>query len=141
MVGQDKRKQRSCSFYVSDFHLEMILLPYIKEKIKKEEDITLLTQKNLRQTLEILVKKINLDEKIKQKILDLNWEGDKRIRENSNIIVIGSEEYIKKKNEEIERNNVLSIVDCYYFEEIKNNIINIKKQYKNILNSLGENNF
>ena len=47
MVVQDERKERLCSFYVSEFHLEMILLPYINEKIKKgDEGITLSLVKN-----------------------------------------------------------------------------------------------
>lgn len=141
MVVQDERKERLCSFYVSEFHLEMILLPYINEKIKKGEEITILTQKELKETLKILISKMNFEEENKQKILKLNWDGDERIKENSNIVIIGSEKYIKEKNKEIESKNSISIVDCYDLEEIKDRMNKISNEYKNVLNTLGKNKF
>ena len=139
MVVQSERIEKKCCFYVSEFHLEMILVPYINEKI--EENITILTEKKLRETLDILISKMNLKEENKQKILQLGWDGEKEIKEDSNIIIIGSKKYIKNKNEEIKNKNAISILDCYNFEEEKNDIDNIVKEYKNTLNTLGKNNF
>lgn len=139
MVVQNERKEKTCCFYVSEFHLEMILVPYINEKIN--ENITILTEKKLRETLEILISKINLKEENKEKILKLGWDGEEKIKENSNIIIIGSKEFIKNKNEEIKNKNAISVLDCYDFEEEKNDINNIVKQYKNNLNTLGKNTF
>ena len=139
MVVQDKTKEKTCCFYVSDFHLEMILVPYINEII--EENITILTEKKLKQTLEILISKMNLKEENKEKILKLGWNGENQIKENSNIIIIGSKEYIKKKNEEVKNKNAVSVLDCYSFEEGKDDIENIIKEYKHTLNTLGKNNF
>ena len=138
MVVQDKTKEKTCCFYVSEFHLEMILVPYINEKI--DENITILSKKKLKETVKILISKMNLKEENKQKILNLDWDGEKEIKENSNIIIIGNREYIKNKNEEIKDKNVISILDCYDFEEEKNNMEEIFKQYKNTLNTLGKNN-
>ena len=139
MVVQDKREEKTCCFYVSEFHLEMILVPYINKKI--EENITILTEKNLKETLEILVSKMNLKEENKDKILKLGWDRDNHIKEKSNIIIIGSKEYIQNKNKEIETKNAISVLDCYDLEEEKENINDIVKQYKNTLNTLGKNNF
>lgn len=139
MVVQNERKEKTCCFYVSEFHLEMILVPYINEKIN--EEITILTEKKLRETLEILISKMNLKEENKEKILKLEWDGEEKIKENSNIIIIGSKEFIKNKNEELENKNVLSVLDCYDFDEEKDHIDNIVKQYKNTLNTLGKNTF
>ena len=139
MVVQNKRLEKTCCFYVSEFHLEMILVPYINEKI--EENITILTEKNLTNTLEILISKMNLKEENKEKILNLGWDGEKEIKENSNIIVIGSREYIKKKNKELENKKTVSVLDCYDFEEEKNNMNNIIEEYEKSLNTLGKNNF
>lgn len=138
MVVQNEEAEKACCFYVSDFHLEMILMPYINEKI--DEDITILSQKNLRETLEILTTKMNIKEENKEKILKLKWEGEEP-KENSNIIVIGSKEYISQKKEDIKNINPISILDCYSFEEEKNNIENIIKNYNKTLNTLGKNNF
>lgn len=139
MVVQNKRLEKTCCFYVSEFHLEMILVPYINEKIN--ENITILTEKNLKETLEILISKMNLKEENKEKILKLGWTGEKEIKENSNIIVIGSKNFIENKNKEIENKNAISVLDCYEFEEIKNEINNVVEKYKNTLNTLGSNNF
>ena len=79
--------------------------------------------------------------KNKQKILELGWEGDKEVKENSNIIIIGSREFIKKKNEEVKSKNVVSMLDCYDFEEEKDNINDIIKDYEKSLNTLGKNTF
>lgn len=139
MVVQNERKEKTCCFYVSEFHLEMILVPYINEKIN--EDITILTEKKLRKTLEILISKINLNEENKEKILKLGWDGEEKIKENSNIIIIGSKEFIKNENEKLKNKNVLSVLDCYDFDKEKDHIDNIVKQYKNTLNTLGKKNF
>ena len=139
MVVQNERKEKTCCFYVSEFHLEMILVPYINERI--DENITILTEKKLKETLEILISKINLKEENREKILKLGWNGDEKIKENSNIIIIGSKEFIKNKNEELENKNILSVLDCYNFEEEKDDIENLLKQYTNSLNTLGKKTF
>lgn len=132
-------REKICCFYVSEFHLEMILVPYINEKIN--EDITIITQKKLRETLETLISKINLKEENKEKILKLGWNGEQEIKDNSNVIIIGTKEFIKDKNKELEGKNILSVLDCYEFEKEKDDIENIVKQYKNSLNTLGKHTF
>lgn len=141
MIVENKGLDKICSFYVSEFHLEMILVPYINEKLEKNERVIILTQKNLSKTIGILISKMNLNKENKQKILKLNWNGEEKIIENSNIIIIGSQKYIEEKNKEIKEINKLSVVDCYDFEEIKNNIKNIVNKYKKNLNTLGKENF
>ena len=137
MVVQNKRLEKACCFYVSEFHLEMILVPYIDKKI--EENITILTEKNLKPTINILVSKMNLNNK--EKILQLGWDGDKEIKENSHVIVVGSKEFIKEKNEEVRSKNTISVLDCYDFEDEKYNMERIIKEYEKTLNTLGKNNF
>ena len=141
MIVKNERKEKLCCFFVSEFHLEMILLPYINEKIKENEDITILTEIKLQDTVEILISKMNLEEENKQKILELGWNGENELKGNSNIIIIGSQEYIEKENKNIENINTSTIVDCYNFEEIKNNLESVTKNYKKSLNTLGKNIF
>ena len=33
MITKEDKIQKSCCFYASDYHLEMIILPYINKKI------------------------------------------------------------------------------------------------------------
>lgn len=136
MVVQNENIEKNCCFYVSDFHLEMILIPYINNKI--DEKITIVTEKKLRKTLEILMSKINIKEENKEKILKLDWDGKDDIEEKSNIIIIGTKEFIEEKNNELENKNILTVLDCYDFEKEKDDMENIIKQYKNTLNTLGK---
>ena len=73
MVVQNERQEKTCCFYVSDFHLEMILIPYINKKI--EENIVIITEKKLKETVEILISKMNLKKENKDKILSLGWNS------------------------------------------------------------------
>ena len=145
MLIENQKIEKTCSFYVSDFHLEMILLPYINKKIEGNEKIIIQTEKDLTDTVNVLISKINLTEETKEKILNLGWnkKDNIKIEDKTNIIVIGSTQYIEEKNQEIKdtKANDLNIVDCYDFEEIKENICIIKEKYDNILNTLGNNNF
>ena len=59
MIVQDKMNEKICSFYVSDFHLEMILIPYINKKIEENQKIIIKTEKNLEETIKICNKVLN----------------------------------------------------------------------------------
>lgn len=145
MLVKSQNKGKMFSVYVSDFHLEMILIPYINKKIDNKEDVKIITEKNLQDSVKILVSRMNMPEDKKQKILELGWDKkeEKTLTEKSNIIVIGSEEYIKEKNKKIDEMNInnLSIVDCYDFNEIKDNMNEIMSNYDNNLNTLSSNKF
>ena len=145
MVVQDKRKQKLCSFYVSEFHLEMILLPYINKKVENNEKIIIQSEKDLTESINLLVSRINIKDENKSKILNLGWNKNNiiEVEDKSNIIIIGTEDYIKDKNEEIKNMpiNRINVLDCYNFEEIKETLDNIIEQYDNSLNTLGNNNF
>ena len=39
-----KKQERVCSFYVSDYHFEIITLPYIEKEIKENNDVIILTE-------------------------------------------------------------------------------------------------
>lgn len=138
MVVENNNTEKMYSIYVSDFHLEMILVPYINKKIKNNENIIIQTEKDLKQTIEILIEKMNLKSEEKIKILNLGWEkGDKELKQNSNIIIIGTKNYIEKINAEIEKNNIYckDIVDCYEFDEIKEEINEVVSNYNKSLNT------
>ena len=145
MVTKENKLEKTCSFYVSEYHLEMILVPYINKKIEEKYNVEIITQKNLKDTVKTLMDKINLEEQRKNKILNLNWGESKDFYEIKNkekqiIIVNGNKEYIEQINkqiENIEENDKLEIVNCYNLEEIGENIGEIRKQYKNILNTTG----
>ena len=144
-------KENSCAFYVSDYHLEMIMLPYINENLKQNKSVYVFTQNNLEDTINTLVEKVNLKNEIKDNILNINWKVDDENKYNKIIedkkekiiIIKGNEKYIETINKninQIKQYQPINVVDCYNLQEIGNNANIISKNYKNILTTLKINN-
>ena len=70
MDVQDNNLTKLCSFYVSDWHLVTMLLPYINKKINEQAQIATILENNVEENVKKLVEKLNL--KNKEKILKLN---------------------------------------------------------------------
>ena len=153
MNKNQKTKEKICTFYASDYHFEMISLPYINKSIEENKEIIILTENNLKETITTLISKMNLKEEKKEKILKINWTNDdlnkfKKISEFMKkekeivIFIKGNENYIKNININIDKliknSNKVKIIDCYNVEEISEKLNDIMKQYKKILNTTGE---
>ena len=76
MNKTDLTKEKTCAIFASDYHFEMISLPYIEKNLEKNNKVIILTENNLEDTIEKLVSKVNLSEEKKKKILNLNWKQD-----------------------------------------------------------------
>jgi len=143
MITKEQNMNKYCCLYVSEYHLEMILLPFIKNKLK-ESEILIFTQNNLVQTLHTLLNKINLSNENKEKIVNIkNWNtetidliNNQDVKEYT-VIINGDEEYRDRINKKIRKFkiNVKNIVDCYDVNNssIKSNYI--QDSYKGILNT------
>ena len=140
MVTKEYESEKYCCFYVSDFHLEMILLPYIKNNIDKTKFI-ILTEEDLSESIKILLDRINLKDDEKNKILELNWnskeiEDMNKLNNNKYTIIInGSTGYISRNNEKLKIFKNINIIDCYNISEENLEINKIKENYNNILNT------
>ena len=146
-------KEKTCAFYASDYHFEMISLPYIEKNLEDNKDIIVLTENSLEDTMKTLISNVNLKEKKKKKIININWKNDdlnkfKQIKEdidkNKNMIIFikGNKNYINNINENIQkwvnkRENV-KIIDCYNIDEINNEMVDIIGKYQNVLSVRGE---
>ena len=136
-------KENSCAFYASDYHLEMIMLPYINKKINENKNVYVFTQNNLEETVNTLIEKVNIDNKIKNKVLDINWKNDDEnkyknlINDNNAVVFIkGNENYINKVNtslNQIKDEKELEIIDCFNLEEIGNKMPQIITEHRNII--------
>jgi hypothetical protein len=146
-------KEKICAFYASDYHFEMISLPYIDKKMEENDEIIILTENNLEESMKILLEKINLKKDKKEKILKLNWKNSnlekvKEIQANINkeknviIFIKGNENYIRNINQSIEeyipKANNIKIIDCYNIEEVGENLDEVMKHYDKILKTLGK---
>ena len=69
-----KTKEKTCSIYASDYHFEMIILPYIEKNIEENKEIIIFTENNLEETINTLVSKTNLKDDKKKKILRIRLE-------------------------------------------------------------------
>mgnify|MGYP000216734029 FL=1 len=146
-------KEKTCAFYASDYHFEMISLPYIENKLRADKKVFILTENSLQNTIKTLVEHINLSDKKKENILNLDWNNNdeekyKNIKEDIKngedvvIFVKGKTKYIEEANKNIEKindkNKNIKIIDCYNVDEIAHNMQEIENNYAKILNTSGE---
>ena len=143
MITKECQITKYACFYVSNYHLEMILLPYIKNKIDKS-NIVIFTEENLQDTIKVLLNRINFKQDEKKQILNLHyWNNNKKAKINEldnqeySFIVNGSLEYINKINAKINEMNFekINIVDCYNINNKDLNISEIKANYEKVLNT------
>lgn len=144
MITKEHSGIKSCCFYASEFHLEMILLPYIKQRMDKM-NFVILTQKNLKDTVEVLLERTNLDKKDKEKIINLDWtdnylekvlEMKSYLNRNKKLTVFinGDEDYNKYIKDAIEGYKNINIIDCFDISKIDKNIKSVAENYDSILN-------
>ena len=147
-----ENKENMCAFYASDYHFEMMILPYLDKKIEENNNIVIFTENNLKDTINVLVSKTNLKEEKKEKILNLDWKNNdlkkfenlkeyEKSPKDTCVFIKGTENYIKNVRNNINTNskeNKLNIIDCYFVDDIDGNINKVAKNYKNILNTKGE---
>ena len=146
-------KEKTCAFYASDYHFEMITLPYIEKKLEEHKNIVVLTENNLEETMKTLMSRINFKEEKKSNIFKINWKNDdltkfkeikKDIEENKDIIILikGKENYIKNINENIDKwvnkKNKVKIIDCYDIEEVGEHFTELINKYESLLSTTGE---
>ena len=157
----NKNIERLCSFYVSDWHLVTMLLPYINKQINEKANIITLLEDDIEENVKTLVKKLNL--KNEKKILNINWKKTNAIKytelkskikelkkeEVLNVIFInGNKAYIDITNKNIEKflkDNYkkykeinMKIIDCYEVSEFNINMGEILHMHDKILNTSGE---
>lgn len=154
--------EKLCSFYVSEWHLATMILPYINKEINEKANITTILEKDIEENIKLLLSKLNL--KNEKEILEIDWETSYNVRDleldkklkatikresNCNIIFIaGNKDYIdlvnKNVDEWIKRNKdsikgcKIKIVNCYEVTEFNSNIREILDSHDKILNTAGE---
>ena len=125
--------EKICLFFASDYHFEMISLPYINKEIQEDKDIIIISENNLENTIKKVLKNLNIKNEDKQKIMSLNWNNDfnklnniqqEKGKEKEKVIFIkGNKNYIDKINEKIdllEIDNGIKLINCYDINEVNN---------------------
>ena len=158
---QEERVIKLCSFYVSDWHLVTMLLPYINRQINEETKVVTILENSIEENIKTLVSRLHL--KNEEKVLAINWnkkDGNKykeveklingNIGNNIFIIVNGNKEYIDNVDKNIKKyieenkdklektNTKMKIADCYEIVEFNGSITEILDEHDKILNTSGE---
>ena len=151
MLEKDKTKEKNCLFFASDYHFEMISLPYINKSIKNNKEVIVISENDLENTINKLLLQVNLEDDEKDKILKIDWKNNdfdkfKEIKaanedgKDTLIFVKGRENYIDNMNKNIQNwinNNEVTVVDCYDINEIQEDVSDIAKKYDKILSTSG----
>ncbi len=141
-----------CSFYVSEWHLVTMLLPYLNEKVNEEAKIAIVFEKDITENVVTLLEKLNL--KNKEKILNLNWSKRDEIKNKINelkeeqelvIFINGSKEFIEKQNMKLTRyfethliKHKVKVINCYEVIAFEGNIQQVLEEHDKVLNTSGE---
>ena len=77
MIRENNGKnEKVCLFFASDYHFEMISLPYINENLKKDKNIVVFTENDLNKTIYKLLSNVNLSKEEKENIERVDWKND-----------------------------------------------------------------
>ncbi len=152
MDMQENSITKLCSFYVSDWHLVTMLLPYINQKVNEEAKIAIIFEKDITENVATLVQKLNL--KNKEKILNLSWKQKDEIKNKINelkeeqelvIFVNGSKEFIEKQNNKLTKyfethliKHSIKMINCYEVMAFEGNIEKVLEAHDKVLNTSGE---
>ena len=151
MMKENKREEKICLFFASDYHFEMISLPYINESLKENKNVIIMTENNLDSSVDKVLSRINLNKEEKNRLTKIDWKNDdvnkfKEIKsankegKDTLIFVKGRENYINNMNKNIENWTNCSdvkIVNCYDINEIHDDVSSIAKKYDKILSTSG----
>ena len=147
MNSLNSNVKKICSFYVNDWHLTVMLLPYIKQEVENQKRIITFMEQNLEDNVTILLSKLNLQEDIKKQIKAIKWNTNTNLKYTegeTTILVSGKKDYIEKVNkslEKYEKNNkkqTIKIINCYEVSNFNKNIKEVLDSHDAILNTGGE---
>ncbi len=153
---------RICSFYVSDWHLTAMLLPYIEEAVERNEHLNTILENNILYNMKEILTRIKISDRIKEEIVKVGWENKKIIKygeikkylekitkqgDKITIIVEGKRERIDcigknidkwlKKSEKNLRRKEIRIINCYEVTEFNQDLNAILDKHDKVLNTAG----
>ena len=158
METKNKRLERICGFYVSDWHLATMLLPYINKRLEENIKVITILEESIEDNIKTLLKKLNLNNQ--EKIAKINWKNinlnekkkikeilNKEIKEKTDKIILinGKKDFINECNNKIDKwiesknlKTKIKIINLFKVTDFNNNIIKILDNHDKILNTSGE---
>ena len=147
---QESQMIKACNFYVSEWHLFAALLPYVRDELKKNHKVLIISQDNLEKGIRHLVEKLNLKFDNKNGINDVVWLNEDfvlELREEItpvNIVVQGTTNFINEMNMYLEKNlkplyRQVTIINCYEIYDTNEILYNILDEHDFVFNTAGMN--
>lgn len=151
MNTKESSIKKMCSFYVSDWHLTTMILPYISNLMENDTEIETILEQGIESNIQELTSKLNMNPDKKQKILNINWNATntREIKTKHNnkgkvILVNGTKERIEEINQLLEKEmdpeekENTTILNCYDAIQTKESIEEILNKHQSIMNTSGE---
>lgn len=158
----EKNYLKICSFYVSDWHLTAMLLPYVEETEGKNEHLNTILEDNISYNMKEILTRVKMSDRKKEEIINIGWENKDLIKygeikkymeritrdeEKITVIIEGKKdriEYINKnidkwikKSEKKLKKKEIKIINCYEVGEFNEDLNEILDRHDKILNTSG----
>lgn len=141
---------KACNFYVSQWHLFAALLPYVRDELKKNHKILIISQDNIEKSIKKLVSKLNLKFENKNGLDDVIWLNDDFVIELKEeitpvtIVVQGTIDFIKEINVYLENSlkpiyRKVTIINCFEIYDTNDILYNILDEHDYVFNTAGMN--
>lgn len=144
-------KEKVCLFFASDYHFEMISLPFINKELNDDKNVVVMTENSLDDTVDELLSKINLNQNDRDKLKGIDWSANDFTKLNdvkcaseegkkSIVFVKGKENYISNVNKNMENlinSGDVKVIDCYDINEVHDDVSHIVKSYGQVLSTSG----
>lgn len=158
----EKNIFKICSFYVSDWHLTAMLLPFIEEQTERGEIINTILEKNIIHNMKEILTRVQINEKIKEQISKIDWKNKNLIKygeirkfmekitknqKKITLIIEGNKDRIDYINKNIDKwmqrqerklkRKEIKIINCYEVDEFNKSLQEILDNHDKILNTSG----
>lgn len=161
MKIKECKVNKVCSFYVNDWHLTTMMLPYINRRVEEQATIVTMLENGIQDKVEELLSKMNLSKESTNRVLEISWTSNKMFKyseikhyleekmlqhQEIDILINGRTDYIDIVNENIQKvlkdskkkfkDNTITIINCYEVTQFSN-INDILVKHDCILNTSG----
>ena len=162
MGNLENKIEKLCSFYVNDWHLVTMILPYINKELNEKANIVTILENSIEENIKMMLAKLRL--KNEKNILAIDWDSTnvekqheilkkvecivKNQKEINIVLINGTGKYIDKVNacfmqnlpkvSKKLKNFKIKIINCYEVTEFNGSIKQILDSHDKILNTSGE---
>ena len=146
MINNELKIKRVCGFYVNEWHLTTMILPYIVKRLEKGDKLVNVFQYDIKNNIKELLSKMNINAKTEKRLLEINWTSNniENISKKCEvqIIIAGEFDYVAKENQKIQpavrdvKDREITIINLYKIVDNKN-ISDILDENEYVINTSG----